>query len=349
MNASTRLSPIILCAALAACGSGDSELSLGEERASPQEAAHTANMIEAIKVISLQRYPTGTVARFNQSKTLGCFDARFTVADDLPPSLQQGVFTSGAAYPALLRFASATQPDDREKDFHGLSIKLFNTPGESLWGEPAQQDFLLNSYPALFAANPEDFLDFIAATRDGQVWRYFINPAHFYSLAIVLKGREKIDNPFAINYWSTPPYRFGNNPAAAVKYSVRPCAPPGLSTVAKSHENFLGDVMQEQHRAEGACFDFLVQFQTDPETMPIEDASVIWDESASPFIRVAGLQIDQSANAETNTEHCEAMTFNPWQTLAEHRPLGGINRTRKPIYSEIGQFRNEQNRLRSAD
>lgn len=70
-------------------------------------------------------------------------------------------------------------------------------------GEPGQQDFLLNSYPVLFAADPGDFLDFIEASRDGRLWRYFINPGHFYSLGIVLKGREEIENPFAIDYWST--------------------------------------------------------------------------------------------------------------------------------------------------
>ena len=292
---------------------------------------------------------SGVIERFNQSKTLGCFDARFTVPDDLDPSLRQGVFAAGATYPAQLRFASATQADDREKDFHGLSIKLLNTPGEPLWGESGQQDFLLNSYPALFAADPGDFLDFIAATRDGQVWRYFINPAHFYSLGIVLKGLEEIDNPFAIDYWSTTPYRFGNDPGTAVKYSVRPCSSPGSSTIEKTHKDFLTDVMWDQLQAGGACFDFLVQFQSDPDTMPIEDAAVIWDESVSPFIRVARMQINGGATSEATIDHCEAMTFNPWQTLAEHRPLGGINRTRQPIYSEIGQFRDAQNRLRGVD
>ena len=107
--------------------------------------------------------------------------------------------------------------------------------------------------------------------------------------------------------------------------------------------------MQQQLQAGGACFDFLVQFQTDPDTMPIEDAAVIWDESVSPFIRVARMQINGGATTEATTSHCESMTFNPWQSLAEHRPLGGINRTRKPIYSEIGQFRQEQNRLRGVD
>jgi hypothetical protein len=41
------------------------------------------------------------------------------------------------------------------------------------------------------------------------------------------------------------------------------------------------------------------------------------------------------------------MRFNPWQSVAAHQPLGGINRSRKPIYAEIGPFRDQQNRRRS--
>ena len=32
-----------------------------------------------------------------------------------------------------------------------------------------------------------------------------------------------------------------------------------------------------------ATFDFMVQFQTDPDRMPIEDASVEWTEQDSPY------------------------------------------------------------------
>ena len=78
--------------ALLACSPADSGLQLGEERTSPKEAENTAAMIAAIEAASMQRYPTGTLQRFNQSKTLGCFDASFTVAEKLEPGLQQGIF-----------------------------------------------------------------------------------------------------------------------------------------------------------------------------------------------------------------------------------------------------------------
>ena len=331
---------------LAACGADHSGLQLGEERRSEDEAQNTAAMIEAIKAISLQKYPEGAVRRFNQAKTLGCFDARFTVMNDLDNALQQGIFKPGASYPAQLRFASATSDDDRDKDFRGLSIKLRGVPGEPLWGQSGQQDILLNSYPALFAADPGDFLDFINATLDDKVWRYFINPTHFYSLGVVLKGREKIDDPFAISYWSTTPYRFGTDPSVAVKYSVRPCAPPAVEITVEKHRDFLADAMAEHLQQASVCLAFLVQFQTDPDSMPIENASVIWDEAVSPFTKLAEIRIDGADTSAATLANCEAMRFNPWQSLPAHQPLGSINRSRRAIYAEIGEFRQQQNAAR---
>ena len=346
MNRARALRVTALCLLLAGCGSGADKLELGQERLSEREAENTAAMIDAIEAISLARYPSGTLQRFNQSKTLACYNASFAVSQNLGEELQQGIFRPGANYPAQIRFANATKVDDRDKDFRGMSIKLSGVSGESLWGTAGQQDFLLNSYPALFAANPADFLDFINASADDKLWRYFINPLHFYSLAIVLRGREKIDNPFAIQYWSTTPYRFGHEPHTAVKYSVLPCADsiPELNT--SKHENFLGDAMREHLDRGAACFEFMVQFQHDPVSMPIEDAAVVWDEARAPFITLARIHIEAGASPEANDNDCEAMTFNPWQSLAEHRPLGGINRTRRAIYAEIGEFRQRENKLR---
>lgn len=345
-----RLICISILMTLSACGGVQHEgLKLGKEQATSTEAKTTARMIEAIKAISLQRYPEGEIKRFNQSKSLGCFDATFAVAEDLPVSLRQGIFSAEQTFPAKVRFASATKFDDTKKDFRGMSIKLFNVSGAPLWGKSGQQDFLLNSYPALFAANPDDFLDFIEATRDDKIWRYFINPGHFYSLKIVMQGRKKIDNPFLIRYWSTTPYRFGDNKSQAVKYSVQSCS-ESREYSGDKHKDFLTDAMTEHLQHGSACFNFMVQFQQDPVTMPIENAAVVWDEKLSPFIKVATITINnQPFTSATSVNNCETMTFNPWQSLAAHQPLGGINRTRKPIYSEIADFRHAENKRRKAN
>jgi hypothetical protein len=87
-------------------------------------------------------------------------------------------------------------------------------------------------------------------------------------------------------------------------------------------------------RSQEAVFDFKVQLQTDPVGMPVEDVSVEWDENASNPVTVATLRIppqkvDGSDDLATG---CETMSFNPWHALAEHRPMGRMNRLRKVVY-----------------
>jgi len=93
-----------------------------------------------------------------------------------------------------------------------------------------------------------------------------------------------------------------------------------------------------------ARFDFLVQLQTDPIAMPVEDPTVVWDETTSPFRKVATIRIpSQSFESKEQMQFCENLSFTPWHTLAEHRPLGGINRTRKNVYQAISQRRHKSN------
>jgi len=42
----------------------------------------------------------------------------------------------------------------------------------------------------------------------------------------------------------------------------------------------------------------------------------------------------------------EALSFNPWNALHEHRPLGGINRARQKIYQESQTLRKSVGALR---
>lgn len=330
---------------ISACDNPRSEgLALGEERSTSNEAQITTQMISAIKQISIERHAKEEMKRFNQSKTIACFDADFQVDAGLSPALRQGIFAKPRRYKARLRFANATKYDDREKDFRGLSISVFGVAGEPLWGTAGQQDFLLNSHPVLFARDGSDFLEFIEATREEKLWQYFVLPSHFYSLKTVLRGREKITNPFAIRYWSTTPFRHGADSSTAVKYSVAPCTDATELNTQPDSEHFFAAAMQEQLAAAPVCLNFMVQQQTDPEAMPIEDASVLWNEQDSPFQSVATIMIQQQDfRNRKNQQDCEDTSFNPWQSIAAHQPLGDINRMRKAIYAEMARARAAHN------
>jgi len=304
-----------------------------------------AEMNQRIETITRANQANGTIPRFNQAKSLGCLDATFRVHDGLDDTLRQGLFAQPASYPARLRFANASQQDDAEKDIRGLSIKLFNVPGQPVWGKPGSQDFLLNSYPALFVATPEDFLAFIRARQDESMVSFFINPfdSHLKSLWILYKARAVHHNPFAIRYWSTTPFRLGEDDRAAVKYSVTPCQGNPQPAEQPSGPNQLRAAMQAQLALAPVCLEFGVQRRTDPAHMPIEDASVIWDEGRSPFLAVATITIPQqdfqSAKALAD---CEKISFNPWQSLAEHQPLGRMNAVRRDTYRHAAHVRKSE-------
>jgi len=334
----------LLILSLASCHRDYETLEIGAERVSGEEARIAAAMIDAIREISLQRHPEGRVLRFNQAKGHGCLRGTLQVLAGLPAELAQGLFAEPASYEATLRFASATQFDDREKDFRGLSIKVQGVDGEMPWGEPGVQDFLFNSHPALFAATPGDFLAFIEATRDDRVWRYFLNPARWYSLRPILSGRDRTDDLFRIRYFTTTAFRHGGE-SSAVKYGVRQCPGTGESVQVERGADFLAAAMAARLARGPVCLELLAQQQADAASMPVENASVIWDEEQSPFRPVARISIlDQDFRARQ--EACEAMSFNPWQTLAAHRPLGGINRVRRAVYAEAAEFRHAENQRR---
>ena len=302
-----------------------------------------AEMNQRIETITLGDKTGGVVPRFNQSKTVACVDASFKVHDDVPEALRHGVFQTPATYPAFLRFANATEADDSEKDIRGLSIRLSGVAGPMLWGEPGVQDFLLNSYPALFVATPEEFLAFIRARQEGSELGFFLNPldSHLKSLWIVYKARDKHLSPLDIRYWSTVPFRLGPTEGPAIKYSVTPCSDYKTGKAVNAGENQLRAAVGAHLRQAPACLSFGVQTQTSPESMPIEDATVIWDEDESPFVTLATITIPNQAVDDPNMlARCERSAFNPWQSLKAHEPIGRMNAVRRGVYSAAARVRN---------
>ena len=92
-------------------------------------------------------------------------------------------------------------------------------------------------------------------------------------------------------------------------------------------------------------FDLMIQLQTDPHRMPIENAAVRWPERLSPFIPAARVHIPQQKfDHAAQFEFAKRLKMNPWHCLAEHRPLGNQSRARLRMYHELSRFRQEMNR-----
>ena len=338
---------------LAACGDDSQPLTIAGEYPAANEAEIPRELIELTKEATqkarkeaLENDPSAQdILRFNQPKHVACLKADFSVEPDLPVELRVGLFASPQTFPAWIRFANATNQPDTEKDFRGMSIKLMRVKGSKLLGSDDTQDFILNSHPVLFVGNPEDFRDFVDYSVNSSPLLFFMNPfsPHIKEFRIVLAGRRHHPSHLAIPYWSTTPYLFGKG--RAVKYSAKLCEhDSGMELPDELTNGYLRDAMREQLDSSDACFDFMVQFQTDAELMPVEDATVEWNETVSPFRKVARIHIpSQSFESPEWMEFCENLAFNPWRSLPEHRPLGGLNRVRKDLYQELAEFRHQRN------
>ena len=57
-----------------------------------------------------------------------------------------------------------------------------------------------------------------------------------------------------------------------------------------------------------------------------EDISIAW---TAPFVTIATIHIPRQQSASFEQKRfCEQLSFNPWQGIESHRPLGKINEQR---------------------
>jgi hypothetical protein len=94
-----------------------------------------------------------------------------------------------------------------------------------------------------------------------------------------------------------------------------------------------------------AEFEIRVQLCTGLDEMPIEDATVEWPESRSPYRGVAKLVFgpQDPATPERQAYGDDVLAFTPTRGLAAHRPLGSINRLKQRVYDASSDYRHEVN------
>ena len=313
---------------------------------------------QMVKLTVRQMEPVaGQLRRAQHAKATGCVTALFRVVDDVPVWLRHGVFAEpGRVFDAIVRFSNAqgTFEKDSVGTGRGLAIKLREVSGaRALPGDgDATQDFLMVDHPVFPFPDPKAYVETISR-RNIPLVGSLIAAVHLavlepkeWKILKDIRGKT-VTSPLDITYWSGTPFWLGPSSGSnghVVKYSAVPRRtnrgepPPGDND---AREDALTHALNVGLRSADAVFEFKVQLQTDAEKMPVEDVSVGWDEAVSVPVTVATLTIPPQRVDPFGelAAQCESTSFNPWHALAEHRPVGGMNRLRKVVYAASVQKR----------
>ncbi len=286
---------------------------------------------------------TGPALRGQHFKQTGAVDAEFTVAPNLPCHLKVGLFANPETYKSVVRFSNGARNDDRMPDIHGMAIKLFGVNGDKVLDgkeDGEEHDFILADNPVFFIRTACEYVPFMQNFAEtapfGEPPVQFIeNLAKTNPQDIpVIKSfsNHLMTNPLAENYWSQVPYAFGLGNGAICRYKTVPTTSPlpGPAKSGTGGANYLRYAMAEALAENGASFDFQVQVNPDTCETVVDNPTVEWD---LPWETVATIDIPaQEFNAEAQDARVEAMSFTPWHSLPEHRPVGQINEIRKSVY-----------------
>ncbi|HEX6015312.1 MAG TPA: catalase family protein [Geminicoccaceae bacterium] len=331
----------------------DEGLKLAEERIDPDEEASLQSIVDSFAGYMRRTYLPGGYERGGNTKTHGIVRAEVAIREDLPAHLRHGIFATPRTFPAYVRFSGPgpnLPADIEDVGFGSMAVKLMGVPGPKLMDdEKHTQDLITVCTPTFVTPNTRENAKLqIWSFRDLPIF-YFLNPIDSHVLDFLMQAlwNETQYNPLGTRYWSCVPYLLGEG--QAMMYSFAPRSDviidiPGVP-FGEVPPNYLRDNMAATLARQDAEFDLLVQVQTDPHLMPIENASVRWPERLSPFVPAATVRIpEQKFDSPAQFAFGKVLSMNPWHCLPEHRPLGNQSRARRRMYIELSRLRQEMNR-----
>ncbi|MEO8577183.1 MAG: catalase family protein [Gemmatimonadales bacterium] len=329
----------------------DERMELAEERLLPDEEAFVDSIVSTFEKQMRGLWKPGGMERGGNTKTHGVVRGEFIVHDGIPAELRHGIYAEPRKYRAWVRFSGPgpyVTPDIEDVGFMSISIKLMGVPGAKLM---AEEKFTVD----MFGVSPPTFVtpDVKAnaqlqteSLKNAQIF-YFLNFRRSHVLDLIMQSlwTKTQSSPFEAPYFSCVPYLLGEG--QAMQYSVWPKSAkrtrvPRLPL--RPPDDYLRDAMVASLAAGDVELDFRIQRQTDPHLMPIENAGVLWPEKLSPRISVATLRLPrQKFDSPAQMEFARRLSYNPWHTVAEHRPLGNQSRARRRMYLELSKLRHSMN------
>ena len=327
-------------------------LQLAEEKIASDEEQSLDDIIDLMADQMRGHFKPGKYERGGNTKTHGIVRAEVIIRDDLPEKYRQGIFAKACCYQAYVRFSGPgpdVPADIDDVGFSSMSVKLMGVPGKKLLEEEKMtQDFITICTPTFVTPNTRENAKLQYWSLVDMPIYYFLNPKDLHILDLFMQSlwNETQYNPLGQRYWSCVPYLLGEG--QAMMYSFVPKTEvekriTGLPFGAPPF-NYLRENMIKTLAEKDVEFDLMLQVQTDPHLMPIENAAVRWPEKLSPFIPAATVRIPkQTFASEAQFKFAQRLKMNPWHCIADHRPLGNQSRARLRMYYELSRFRQEMN------
>ncbi|MEO7399304.1 MAG: hypothetical protein ABIV07_00840 [Polaromonas sp.] len=326
-------------------------LKIAEERLLPGEEEFVDSIIASFQQQMRGLWKPGGFERGGNTKTQGMVRAEFIVHDGLPAALRHGIYAQPRSYPAWMRFSGPgpyVTPDIDDVGFMSISVKLMGVPGPKLMDEEKFTQDLFGVSPPTFVtpdvrANAQLQQE---SLKNASIF-YFLNLHRPHLLDLVMQGLwiKTQSSPFEAPYFSCVPYLLGEG--QAMQYSFWPKTgrrTPIPRLPLRPPDDYLRAAMVAALQAGDVELDVRLQLQTDAHLMPIENAAVLWPERLSPRLSAATLRIPrQRFDSTAQMDFARRLSYNPWHSIAEHRPLGNQSRARQRIYLELSRLRHEMN------
>ncbi len=310
-----------------------------KEQIAADEAERFARYGEQFAAIQARKSAKYGNGRALHRKQLTAAQGTLEVLPDLPEFARHGLFASPGVHEVWVRLSNGGMDRARDAvlDICGFALRVFGVNGDSALGNgPAKsQDFTLINQEKFAFARSDEFVDFVvaAANGNGALLKFLIKRyGLFGGPARIAQMLKTVSRPFG--GFATEAL-FSNVPMACGPYAVRvrlvPADSNGKATPG-ANKDWGGD-FSARLRQQALHWDMQLQPYVSERLTPIEDASINW---TSPYTTVVRLTLPQQDTTSTQgrelSEKAEASVFDPWQALAEHRPLGDVQRARKVVY-----------------
>lgn len=275
-------------------------------------------------------------------KLHGVAHARLEMLPDRPRDLRVGVFVHDSL-PAWVRFSSDSAPTDPDlRSTLGIAIKVFGVPGRNALGENGETaDFVLQNHKVFFLDDAKEMCEF---TYAGVVLKdYPRYLAQHPKTAAILNEMGKVEaSVLTASYWALLPFQAGKG--RAVKYRLDPEAQP--DDMSGRSTDYLASDLANRLLSSEYRFRFMVQRRTNPETMPLDAATVEWPENESPYVQVATLVLPrQDVTARGQAEYGQALDFNIFRVPPEQAPVpeSSLAAARNAVYAASAAVRHKAN------